>query len=133
MSSTQEKEPLVLLVNEDNDENLALIINDLYEEAERSAMTIESCSRYFGWLGWDCQEQKEKADTTLQRAAEAGDEARRGHVAALCEVLESERPILEQYRQLLLTRPPLVMQRLKAQGALTRIARMLERARPYRA
>ena len=129
-----EKEDLLLVSNEDNDENLALVIYDLYGEIERTAAgVIESCANHFGWLGWDVRAEAEKADATLQRAANASDEARRGHVAALCEVLEGERTTLERYRELLPTRPLLVMLRLMVDSALTRIAWLLERARPYRA
>lgn len=128
-----EKEDLLLIINEDNDENLVLIIHDLYEEIERTAARVmESCAKHFGGLGWDLRAEAEKADATLQQAAKASDEARRGHVAVLCEVLEGERSILAQYRELLLARPPLVMKRLMVESALTRIAWLLERARPYR-
>lgn len=128
------KEDLLLVINEDNDENLALIIYDLYEEIERTATGVmESCAGRFGWLRWDLRAEAEKADATLQQAARASDEARRGHIAALCEVLEGERSVLEQYRELLLARPLLVMLRLMVQSALTRIAWLLERARPHRA
>lgn len=129
-----EKENLLLIINEDGDENLALIIYDLYGEIERTATgVIESCANHFGRLGWNVRAEAERADATLQQAATASDEARRRHVAALCEVLEGERSILEQYRELLPTRPLLVMLRLMVNSALTRIAWLLERARPYRA
>lgn len=129
-----EKEDLLLVINEDSDENLALIIHDLYGEIERTATgVIERCANHFGRLEWDVRAEAEKADATLQRAATADDEARRGHVAALCEVLEGERATLERYRELLPTRPLLVMLRLMVNSALVRIAWLLERARPYRA
>jgi hypothetical protein len=129
-----EKEDLLLVINEDSDENLALIIYDLYGEIERTAAGVmESCAKHFGWLGWDARAEAEKADATLRQAATAGDEARRGHLTALCGVLESERSILEQYKELLLTRKLLVMLRLMVENALTRTAWLLERARLYRA
>jgi hypothetical protein len=128
-----EKQDLYLVINEGSDENLALIIHDLYEEIERTAGGVMGrCAKHFGWLGWDLRAEAEKADATLRQAATASDEARRGHIAALCEVLDGERLVLEQYRKLLLTRKPLVMLRLMVESALTRTAWLLERACPYR-
>lgn len=59
----EEKEDLVLVVNEDNDETLASLISDLYVEVESSAAVIESCAGHFGWLGWDLQAEGEKPIT----------------------------------------------------------------------
>jgi hypothetical protein len=113
-------------------ENLAVLIVSLYNEAKSSAGVIESCARHFGWLGWDLRTQGEKANTAFEQAVEVENGARCGHVVALCEVLESESPVLEQYREILLARPPLVMKRIMVEGALNRIARLLEDARRYR-
>src|ERR687883_678509 len=125
MTLQQEKEDLVLVINEDNDETLASVISDLYVEVESSAAVIESCARHFGWLDWDLQAQGEKANDALEQAGEATDEARRGHVAALCEVLESERQVLEQYLERLTARRQLVIKRMMVEGRLRHIDRML--------
>jgi hypothetical protein len=132
MTLQQEKEDLVLVINEDNDETLASVISDLYVEVESSAAVIESCARHFGWLDWDLQAQGEKANDALEQAGEATDEARRGHVAALCEVLESERQVLEQYLERLTARRQLVIKRMMVEGRLRHIDRMLSAARQYR-
>jgi hypothetical protein len=131
MTLQQEKEDLVLAVGEDNDENLAAVISDLYVEVESSAGVIESCARHFGWLGWDPQAQGEKANDALERAGEASDEARRGHAAKLCEVLENERQVLEQYRELLAARRELLIKRMMVESRLRRIDGLLSVARPY--
>jgi hypothetical protein len=130
--SQQEKEDLVLVVNEDNDEALASLISDLYVEVESSAAVIESCARHFGWLGWDLQAQGQKANNALEQAGEASDEARRGHVSALCEILESQRQVLEQYMERLTERKQLLIKKIMAEGRLRRIDRMLSTARQYR-
>ena len=131
MTLQQEKEDLILVINEDNDETLASVISDLYVEVESSAAVIESCARHFGWLGWDLQAQAEKANDALEQAGEATDEARRGHVAALCEVLESERQVLEQYLERLTARRQLVIKKMMVEGRLRHIDRMLSAARQY--
>jgi hypothetical protein len=127
----REKEDLVLVVSEENDGNLASIIGDLYVEVESSAAVIESCAKHFGWLGWDLQAQGEKANTALERAGEASDEARLAHVSALCEVLESERQVLEQYSERLTERRQLTIQKIMVEGSIRRIDRMLSTARQY--
>jgi hypothetical protein len=128
----QEKEDLVLVVNEENDETLASVISDLYIEVESSAQVVESCARRFGWLGWDLQAQGERANNALEQAEEATDEARRGHVSALCEILESERQVLEQYRERLMERKQLMIQKIMVEGKLRQIDRILSIARSYR-
>jgi hypothetical protein len=131
MTLHQEKEDLVLVVNEDNDETLASVISDLYVEVESSAAVIESCARHFGWLDWDLQAQGEKANDALEQAGEASDEERHGYVATLCEVLESERQVLEQYMELLTTRRQLVIKKIMVEGRLHHIDHMLSTARQY--
>jgi hypothetical protein len=128
----REKEDLVLVANEENDETLASVISDLYVEVESSAAVIGSCAKHFGWLGWDLQAQGEKANTALERAVEASDEARLAHVSALCEVLESERQVLEQYRERLTERRQLAIQKIMVEGSIRRIDRRLSTARQYR-
>jgi hypothetical protein len=127
-----QEEDLVLVVNEDNDETLASLISDLYLEVQSSAAVIESCAGHFGWLGWDLQAEGEKANNALEQAGEASDEARRGHVSALCEVLESERQVLEQYTERLTERRPLIIKKIMTEGSLRRIDRLLSTARKYR-
>jgi hypothetical protein len=128
-----DNEVLVLVTDEHSDENLAMIISDLYETIRSTAGVIETCAGRFGWLGWDPPAEGEKANATLQRAAVAGDEERRKHVAELCEVLEGECSILQQYVELLRPRPTLVMTEKIVESTLTRTGLLLERARPYRA
>src|SRR6266542_742995 len=116
---------------EESEDELVTLITQLYEQARSSDIVIESCSRSLSGIIWELQEAGERADAALEAAADADEQTRRVQTGILCEVLESERVVLQECHNKLESRKQLFMKRLMVESALRRTEVLLTQAEQY--